>query len=194
MEYSILTISRQYGSGGRLIGAALAERLCIPCYDKMLLTLAAQRSSMDDHFFTCAEESKIGDFAYPFSPVLPFDLPLNGKIYLAQCAAIEELAQKGPCILIGRCADDVLRNRDDVLKVFVFADLESRKKRAVTEYGDKPENITQKILAIDKRRAAYYRNYTQCEWGAAANYHLCIDSGRVGIAGAVAAIDAAFHR
>ena len=192
MGHSIVTISRQYGSGGRWIGAKLAERLHIPFYDKELITLAARRSPIHASFFENAEIKGTGGFVYPFNPGVPFDLPLNDKVFLAQFAVIRELASQGPCVIVGRCADDVLKDRDDLLKVFIFADMAARKKRAISEYGDAPEKIEQKITTLDKKRANYYHYYTQSKWGDAKNYHLCIDSGGVGPHGAVEAIRAAY--
>lgn len=192
MEHNIITISRQYGSGGRLIGAKLAERLHIPFYDKELITLTAKSSPIHASFFEKAEIMGTGGYVYPPSPGVPFDLPLNDKVFLAQFAVIREIASQGPCVIVGRCADDVLKDRDDLLKVFIFADMEVRKKRAISGYGDTPEKIEQKITALDKKRANYYHYYTQAKWGAAENYHLCIDSGCIGIDGAVAVILAAY--
>lgn len=192
MGYNIITISRQYGSGGRLIGAKLAERLHIPFYDKELITLAAKSSSIHASFFENAEIKGTGGFVYPFNPGVPFNLPLNDKVFLAQFAVIREIASQGPCIIVGRCADDVLKDRDDLLKVFIFADMEVRKKRAISEYGDAPEKIEQKITALDEKRANYYNYYTRAKWGDAKNYHLCIDSGGIGLNGAVEAIRAAY--
>ena len=192
MEHNIVTISRQYGSGGRLIGAKLAELLNIPFYDKELINLAAKSSPIHANFFEHAEMKGTGSFMYPFHPGVPFDLPLNDKVFLAQFAVIREIASQGPCVIVGRCADDVLKERDDLLKVFIFADMEVRKKRAISEYGDVPEKIEQKIITLDKKRANYYQHYTQAKWGSAKNYHLCIDSGCIGIDGAVEAIRAAY--
>ena len=192
VEHSIITISRQYGSGGRLIGAKLAERLHVPFYDKELITRAAKSSPIHANLFENAEIRGTGGFVHPFDPGVPFDLPLNDKVFLAQFAVIREIASQGPCVIVGRCADDVLKDRDDLLKVFIFADMEVRKKRAVSEYGDAPEKIEQKITALDKKRANYYHHYTQAKWGAAENYHLCIDSGCIGINGAAEVIQAAY--
>ncbi|MEG0780759.1 MAG: cytidylate kinase-like family protein [Oscillospiraceae bacterium] len=192
MGYHIITISRQYGSGGRLIGAKLAEQLHLPFYDKELITLAAGRSSIHASFFENAETKGTGGFVYPSNPGAPFDLPLRDKVFLAQFAAIREIAAQGPCVLVGRCADHVLKDRADLLTVFLFADMEVRKKRAISEYGDAPEKIQQKITALDKKRANYYHHYAQEKWGDAQNYHICMDSGAIGLDGAVAAIGAAY--
>ncbi|MEG1884530.1 MAG: cytidylate kinase-like family protein [Clostridia bacterium] len=192
MGHNIITISRQYGSGGRLIGAYLANRLHIPFYDKELITLADKSSPIHAGFFENAEMKGTGGFVYPFNPGVPFDLPLNDKVFLAQFAVIREIASQGPCVIVGRCAADVLKDRDDLLKVFIFSDMEVRKKRAISEYGDAPEKIEQKITAFDKKRANYYHYYAQAKWGDAKNYHICIDSGGIGLDGAVEAIRAAY--
>ncbi|MEG0306151.1 MAG: cytidylate kinase-like family protein [Oscillospiraceae bacterium] len=192
MGHKIITISRQYGSGGRLIGANVAKQLNIPFYDKELITLAAKNSPIHASFFEDAETKGTGGFVYPFNPGVPFDLPLNDKVFLAQFAVIREIAAQGPCVIVGRCADEVLKDRDNLLKVFIYADMEVREKRAISEYGDAPEKIEQKITALDKKRANYYHFYAQAKWGDTKNYHLCINSGSIGLDGAVNAIRAAY--
>ncbi|MEG1800881.1 MAG: cytidylate kinase-like family protein [Oscillospiraceae bacterium] len=192
MKHNIITISRQYGSGGRLIGAKLAQQLNIPFYDKELITLAAKNNPIHASFFESAETKGTGGFVYPFNPGVPFELPLNDKVFLAQFAVIREIASHGPCVIVGRCADDVLKDRYDLLKVFIFADIEARKNRAISQYGDAPEKVKQKIACLDKKRASYYHYYTQSKWGDVKNYHMCIDSAAIGLDGAVEAIRAAY--
>lgn len=192
MEHGIITISRQYGSGGRVIGAKLAERLQIPFYDQELITIAAQSSYIHRDFFENAEKNGGGGFVEALNPGLPIELSLNDKVYLAQCAVIQKVAGQGACVIVGRCADDVLKERTDLLKVFIFADFDMRKKRIQSEYGDTAEKIERRIAEVDKKRAAYYHHYTQGKWGRAENYHLCINSGHIGIDGTIAAIEAAY--
>lgn len=163
----------------------------IPFYDKELIILAAKSSPIHASFFENAEIKGTGGFAYPLNPGVPFDLPLNDKVFLAQFAAIREIVSQGPCAIAGRCADEVLKDRDDLLKVFIFANMEVRKKRAISEYGDVLEKIGQEITFLDKKRANYYQHYTRAKWGATENYHLCIDSGCIGIDSAVEVIRAA---
>ncbi|MEG1578427.1 MAG: cytidylate kinase-like family protein [Oscillospiraceae bacterium] len=192
MEKSTITLSRQYGSGGRAIGAKLAKELGLPFYDKDIISLSARQSGVTDDFFEQAEQtggSLFRDFSASFSP----DLPLGDKVYFAQCAAIRTLAQDGPCVMVGRGAGVVLEGVCPLLNVFVYADLETRKRRALEEYGDDPRKIEARIAAIDKKRAAYVRFYAGVDGRQLVNYHLCVDSGRVGIDGAVAAIAAAYR-
>lgn len=194
MAYSIITISRQYGSGGRLIGGKLAEWFCIPLYDQELIALAAQSSHIQSRFFEQAEQEGWSGYLDPLNPGVPFELPLKDRMFLAQSAAVHTVAEKGPCIIVGRCADVVLEDNAALFKVFLFADLEVRKNRILSEYGEVPGKTEHHMLRTDQKRAAYDQHYTQKRWGAAENYHLSIDTGRTGIDGAVSAIEAAYCR
>ena len=103
------------------------------------------------------------------------------KLWSIQCRVIEELAQKGPCVIVGRCADYILRGKADCLNVFIHASMEKRAERIVNEYGERKERPEQRLKDKDKRRAAYHRFYTDMKWGHAQNYHVCLDSGELGI-------------
>lgn len=185
MKKNIITISRQFGSGGRSIGKMLSERLGIPFYDKELIELASKESGIDERIFR-SEGEETGRFyqvlgAIGFALGSPaggiYEYSLNDELFLAQSSIIEQLAEKGSCILIGRCADYVLEDRDDVLNVFICADLKSRLARVIDEYHveDADEGMLKKV---DKRRSNYYQYYTDRAWGRADNYDLCINTGK----------------
>lgn len=190
----VITISRQYGSGGREIGEKLAERLGIPFYDNELITRAAKESGFSPEAFENAENKAtnsllysiaMGMNAYGNQDIGFAQMSLEDQIYLAQTNVIRKVANEGPCVIIGRCADYILREMPSAVHVFIWADIEYRKNRAI-KYYELPENkAEEQILKKDKRRANYY-NYHACEkWGKAANYHLSIRSDFVGIDHAV---------
>ena len=141
-----ITIARQYGSGGRAIGLAIAKRLNIPYYDKQLIALAAKQSGISEELFRRADERHASSLLY--SLVMgnygfgtangKNDLPINDQLFLLQAKIIKEAAQKGPCVFVGRCADYILRNQRNVMNVFLYASREFRRERAVHEYGQDP--------------------------------------------------------
>ncbi|MEG1547850.1 MAG: cytidylate kinase-like family protein [Clostridia bacterium] len=191
MEHRIITISRQYGSGARLIGARLAEKLEIPFYDKEIIAYAAKESDVSSDFLVQAERgggSLFRDFFIGASP----ELTMGDKAYLAQFSAIRMLAEKGPCVMVGRGAGAALDGIVPLLNVFIYADLEQRKRRAVEEYGDAPSKIESCIVAIDKKRASYFKFYTGLDGREMTNYNICVDSGFTGIDGAVTMIETAY--
>ena len=165
MSKTIITISRQYASGGRLVGEKLAKSLNIPFYDRELITLAAKESGFSEKFFENADKQSVNSLLYSLSTgmynaVGQFDgannLPLNDKVFLVQYNVIRSLAEKGSCVIVGRCADYVLREDPEVIHVFIHSDIQSRVRRAVEEYGMPAERAEAMILKGDKRRAAYY--------------------------------------
>lgn len=192
-QYRIVTISREYGSGGREIGRRLAQELGMAFYDRELIALAAQNSGIAEEFFENAEKDRT---IVTLASVVGgrYEPPLSDKVYFAQCDVIREMAQQGPCVLVGRCADHVLRSRDDVLNVFIYADPKLRAERAVQEYGDPPQKIEEHLRSIDKKRRSYYEYYTDEVYGRCQNYHLCLDSGELGIETAVRLIRTAYER
>lgn len=185
----VITISRQYGSGGREVGQKLAERLGIPCYDKELINLAAQQSGFAPSHFEEPDQQATNSMLFSLlragTMMNSYDLPLNDKIYLIQSKVIQELAEKGPCVIVGRCSDYILEERPNCLKVFLYAPLPLRVERGKKVYGlpsDKAEDIINKT---DKRRAAYYNYYTGIKFGDARHYNACLDTLSVGIEAAV---------
>jgi len=187
MKNVIFTIGRQYGSGGRIIGKKLAEELGIPFYDKELLTMAAKDSGFCEEIFETHDERPTSSFLY--SLVMggygSDSMPLNHKLFLAQFETIKKIAKQGPCVIIGRCADYALEGMPNVVNVFIHADLDSRVKRVVEEYGEDSKQAISLINKTDKKRANYYNYYSDKKWGAMDTYNLSIDSGKIGIENAV---------
>jgi len=184
MSKAIITISRQYGSGGRLIAQKLSEKLGIPFYDQALIDMAAKESGYEAALFEHVDEHT-NNWFYNLSmfgnSTAMQDLPLNDKIFLAQSNIIRKVADQGPCVIVGRCADYVLRDRKDCVNVFVHSDLASRIKRSTEQYGLPAAKAGDEILKIDKQRATYYRYYSEKKWGRAENYDLSLRSDSIGL-------------
>ncbi len=175
--YPVITIGRQYGSGGREIGKKLAELLGIHYFDKELLALAAKESGIDYHVAGSVDEKPVGSFLY--SVVTGgFDhsvLSVNDRLFAAQKQVIERLAAS-PCIIVGRCADDILKELPENIRLFIYAPVEYRARRVANEYGLSFDKAKEKVLKTDKARAVFYKSNTSSKWGEVQNYHLCIDS------------------
>lgn len=194
MMKKIITISREYGSGGRQIGQIVADKLGIPFYDRKIIEETAKEAGLSPEFVEGHEEKLQNSFFYNFAlgaiyglahPDKPDikSLPATERIFLAQQKVIEELADQGPCVIVGRCADFILKDREDMMKVFIYADKETRKKRVIEEYGRLPEYIDQTLAYVDKHRKLHYETYTTQEWGDRKNYHLMLDSTAFGMEG-----------
>ena len=181
---TVILISREYGSGGRGIGERLAKELNIPFYDKEVIRLACQESGFDTSLFEHTEQQSQNPFSYLLSmysaTMSASDLSLNDQVFLIQSKVIRDLA-KDSCVIIGRCADYILKDHEDVLRIFVHADLEDRIERVIDEYGDNDDNIKAKITRIDKNRATYYNFYSNRRWGDLANYDLSLNTSKVSI-------------
>lgn len=188
-ENLIITISRQYGSGGREIGRKLAEHLGIPYYDKELIILAAERSGYARSLFEEADQKASNSMIFSLmragSMVNTYDMPLNDKIYLIQSGVIQQVARQGSCVIVGRCADYVLQDKFPCINIFIHAQLQKRMDRAVKVYGLAPDDVQSTLLRTDKRRETYYNYYTGRKFGDARNYTLSLDSLGVGIENAV---------
>ena len=187
----IISIGRQYGSGGREIGKKLAEIFNIDFYDKELITLAAKESGFSEEILKENDENHNGSFLY--SLVMGTytggdNLPLNHKLFLAQFDTIKKQASEKSCVIIGRCADYALEYNPNCVKVFIHADLDSRIKRAIDVYGESPDKVEEVIKKTDKKRESYYNFYTGKKWGQMQNYDITINSAFSGIDGAVKAI------
>ena len=184
---TIITISRQFASGGRSIGKKLAEILGIPYYDKELITMAARESGYNEEFFENAEEKSNSKFMYYLSSGLGnvsswgTDMALDDKLFLIQADVIRKVAAKGSCIIIGRCADYVLANHPDCVNIFIYSDINHRIERAKNDYHLKAPNLKESILKSDKKRATYYNYYSDMKWGQKENYHLMLNSDSIGI-------------
>lgn len=180
MKNRVITISREFGSGGRTIGKTVAKDLCISCYDSELIEKIAIESGFSQDYVRDVGENSKGKFLSLFSNRAY--APNNEDIiWQTQCKIITELAQKGPCVIVGRCADYVLRDKADCLNVFINADKNFRAERIINVYGENGISIEKRIKDKDKRRAAYHRFYTDKKWGDAKNYDICLNSGTLGI-------------
>lgn len=191
MRNVLVTIGRQYGSGGREIGEKLAARLGCPYYDTLLLEKAAEGSGLSpdavaqfderlaDKWLSMAHASGMGGV---------HNLPVPTRSALAQFEAIRKIGEEGPAVIVGRCADYVLRERDNLLSVFVCADTARRIARVAARNSISEAEAGKRIRNTDKQRAAYYNYYSDKEWGSPGSYHLCIDSGFFGIDGTVTAL------
>jgi CMP/dCMP kinase len=195
----VITISRQYGSGGRQIGKQLAEALQIPFYDNELITLAAQESGFDKKMFEDADKAAYSSLLFSLSMYGgsvasaggKFAMPLPDRVYLIQSDLIRKLAGEGPCVIVGRCADYILRKEKNCLSVFLRAPQADRVRRAVDEYGDDLNSAAEKLAKLDKKRSVYYAHYTGDQWGASSHYDLILNTSAFGIDGTVSLIEAA---
>ncbi|MCI8835329.1 MAG: cytidylate kinase-like family protein [Ruminococcus sp.] len=195
---TIITIGRQYGSAGREIGYKLADNLGIKLYDKEMLARAAKESGICEEIFETHDEKPTNSFLYSlvmdtysmgYTGNTYTDMPINHKVFLAQFDAIKKIADEGPCILVGRCADYALESYDNVLSVFIHADLDARIRRIARIY-DLPDNKAKDtIIKTDKKRASYYNYYTNKRWSDAESYELCLNSAALGIEGTAKIIE-----
>ena len=181
MKNRVITISREFGSGGRTIGKKTAEKLNIPCYDSQLIQKIAAESGFNEEYIKEAGEYAPGGFLSSALSHRGIAITNEDYIWEIQCRTITDLAQQGPCVIVGRCADYILRDKADCLKVFIHADLDFRAKRIVEVYGEREQSPQQRLKDKDKRRAAYHRFYTDMKWGHAQNYDLTLNSGTLGI-------------
>lgn len=181
MKNRVITISREFGSGGRTIGKKTAEKLDIPCYDSQLIQKIAAESGFNEEYIKEAGKYAPGGFLSSALSHRGIAITNEDYIWEIQCRTITDLAQQGPCVIVGRCADYILRNKADCLKVFIHADLDFRAKRIVEVYGEREQSPQQRLKDKDKRRAAYHRFYTDMKWGHAQNYDLTLNSGTLGI-------------
>lgn len=194
---TIITIGRQFGSGGREIGYMVADKLGIKLYDKEMLQRAAQDSGICEELFESHDEKPSNSFLYSlvmdtysmgYSGSTYNDMPINHKIFLAQFDAIKKIANEGPCILVGRCADYALEDYPNLLSVFIHADLDARIKRIAKKYDLTDAKAKDLIIKTNKKRASYYNYYTDKRWGDADSYDVCLDSSVLGLEGTAEAI------
>lgn len=181
MKQGIITISREFGSGGRTIGKAVARKLGIPCYDAELITEMAKQSGFAEDYVREAGEYAPGGLLNSMFTSRAGGPTNEDILRQIQCNMVAQLAKKGPCVIVGRCGDYILRDRPDVLKVFVHADMAFRAKRIVEVYGQREESPEQRLKEKDKRRSTYYRFYTGRKWGQLDTYDLMLNSGVLGI-------------
>ena len=197
----IITISREYGSGGHTIGTYVAKALNIPLYDKEIIDMAAQNSGLSPDFIKKTEQNISSGWLYTLllgaSYAAPGtthigmntqnpSVPLADQVFNAQRNVFIELAKKGPCVIVGRCADYILRhceqiNKTDVLNVFIYAPLKDKVKRAIEQKGLDPATAERDVKLIDKRRANHYNTFTERTWGKRDHYDLLINSSLLGL-------------
>lgn len=195
----IITISREYGSGGSAIGKIVAEKLGWKYYDKQLIDLAADESGLSPKFIEKSEQSLSSGWLYNMmlgsnyssnyaTATTPNTLPLVDQIYNAQRTIILKVAKESPCVIVGRCADYILHTSEefddsDILKLFVYANPDDRIKRAIEAYGIPEKDAKKTIAQVNKRRANHYNTFTEWTWGAYEHYDMLINSSYAGIEG-----------
>lgn len=183
MKNRVITISREFGSGGRTVGKQAAAKLGIPCYDQELLEQLAQESGFTQDYVAEQAEYALrgGWIANALAGRSPAGVSAQDYLWIIQRQLILDLATKGPCVIVGRCADYILRDDADCLTAFIHADPALRAQRVVTVYGAREDAPEKRVRDKDKRRAAYYQFYTDLAWGQANNYHIALDSGALGL-------------
>ena len=182
MKKNIITISRQFGSGGRFIGEEVAKQLGISYYDKNIIEKIAEKSGLAPEYIEKNGELSPGRglFAYAFSGRDLTGKSVEDELYEVQRKIILELVQKGPCVIIGRNADYILRDRDDVVNVFICGNQSEKQQRICKLYDVSEKEAIKLMKEVDKRRMANYNFYTDQKWGQASNYSLCLNSSQLG--------------
>ena len=187
----LITISREYGSGGRVIGRIVAEKLGVPLYDKDIITMAAEESGLSPDVIESAELQAKSSFSYTLSSAVSFGegftgeaISMNEKMFLAQFDVITEIGARGEGVIVGRCADYVLRDDPSVVNVFIYGEKEDKLHRCVNEYGDDEKEALKKMSTYDKARRNYYNYHTSRKWGEYSNYDLAVNSSLIGEQGA----------
>ncbi len=188
----VITVGRQFGSGGRDVGKAVADLLGIPFYNKELVDMAATKGNISAEAIKEIDEKASNSFLYSLvngnytmsGAPLYYEMPMNDKLFIAQSDVIRELAHKGSCVIVGRCADYVLREEKsvDVLSIFVYGSLEYRIKRVMEAYPALSQSkVKDKIIKTDKQRRTYYDYYSDGDWGVMGNYDMCLNTEKLGI-------------
>ena len=191
---TIITIGRQFGSGGHEIGEKLAQFWGIKCYDKELLARAAKESGYCEEMFRNHDERPTNSFLYNlvmdtysfgYNSSNFVDMPISHKVFLAQFDAIKKLAKEEPCVIVGRCADYALAEFKNCVHIFIHGDLETRIQRVAKKYELTSDKAKEMIIKKDKQRASYYNYYSSKKWASVESYHLSVDSSLLGIDGTV---------
>lgn len=191
---TVITIGRQFGSAGREIGKRIAEYFDIPFYDKELLTRAAKESGYCEEMIKNHDERPTNSFLYNlvmdtysfgYNASSFMDMPISHKVFLAQFDAIKAIADEGPCVIVGRCADYALADRENALHLFIFGDEEDKIARIMQSYELTEQKAKDLMIKKDKQRQSYYNYYSSKKWGRADSYDLCINSSILGIEGTV---------
>ena len=191
---TVITIGRQFGSAGREIGEKLAEYFGIKCYDKELLTRAAQESGFCEEMIQNHDERPTNSFLYNlvmdtysfgYNSSSFVDMPISHKVFLAQFDTIKKIAEEEPCVIVGRCADYALADKTNVVNLFIYADEATKTKRVMEKYNLPENKAKDMIIKKDKQRQSYYNYYSSKKWGRADSYDLCINSSVLGVEGTV---------
>ena len=196
---TIITVGRQFGSGGREIGELVAQHFGIKCYDKELLSRAAKESGFCEEMIQNHDERPTNSFLYNlvmdtysfgYNASSFVDMPISHKVFLAQFDTIKKIADEGPCVIVGRCADYALSDYDNVLNLFIYADEDAKIRRIKERFEDVKTDDQAKDMMNkkDKQRQSYYNYYSSKKWGRADSYDLCINSSKLGIEGTVKCI------
>ena len=189
---SIITIGRQFGSAGREIGKLVADHYGIPFYDKDLISRAAKESGFCEEMIEVHDERPTSSFLYNlvmdtysfgYNASSFVDMPISHKIFLAQFDTIKKIADEGPCVIVGRCADYALIDRDDVINLFIYGNIDARIKRIMSRFDLNEQKAKDMINKKDKQRQSYYNYYSSKKWGRADSYDLCINSSLLGVEG-----------
>ncbi len=183
-DKTMITIGREYGSGGSDIGKALAETLGIPFYDKEILSLAAQESGICEALFENHDEKPVPSYLYSLArgigdiaqTNLTGEMPLNHRIFMAQFKAITQVASKGPCVIVGRCADYVLKDQPHMISIYLYADLAARIERTMKKQNIDRDTAKELVHKRDKQRQGYYNFFADGNWGHRSNYHLMFNT------------------
>ncbi len=187
MDHRIITIEREYASGGRQIGEMVAKQLGVPCYNREILEMASERSGVSLDYLETAEEAAPRSFLYTLmltsspSQRVEENLPLSDRVYIIETNIIRELAEKEDCVIVGRCAGYILREMSRLFNVFIYSDTKSRSRRAIEEYEVDEKRVEALLRRTDKRRETFYSINTGRNWYDKDNYHLCLNSGALGL-------------
>jgi len=202
VKNTVITIGREFGSGGREIGERLAKELNIAFYDKELLDRAAKESGICQELFQNHDEKPTNSFLYSlvmdtysmgYASSTFTEMPINHKIFLAQFDTIKKIAQEGPCVIVGRCADYALEDNENCLSIFIHASLDKRIQNIEKNFELTRSKAKDFIHKTDKQRASYYNYYTSKKWSDSSSYNLCVDSGSLGIDGTIELIKKAIE-
>lgn len=188
---TIITIGRQYGSGGRELGTIIAKKLGIDFVDEELVTMAAEKNNVHKDILKAVDEKATksflyalvtgSDFHFVHSP-MQYEMPLNDKLFITQSEIIKNLASEKSCVIVGRCADYVLREcKENCINIFAYTDMESKIKRIMRIHDLTYEKAKERIQKVEKSRKAYYNYYTNNDWGKASNYDICVNTGLLGL-------------
>lgn len=190
-EHRIITIGREFGSGGHEIGNLLATRLDIPLYDNNLIRMVAEKLDIREETARAVDETTLNSFlaGFIFEPIeessrlngTEYVPPLTQQVYELQCDIIRKLAERGPCIIVGRCADFVLRDHKNCINVFICADWEDRVERIAAKYDISQRKAVDKIKKMDRERRNYYESHTGQEWGSIDSHHMLLNVSRLGM-------------